>query len=63
VGRWFESNWGSQIQLINKEVIMTVVKGLTFSKALLGLQAGERLQREGWNGKNMWIASGEGASS
>ena len=34
---------------------MTVVKGLTFSKALLGLQAGERLQREGWNGKNMYL--------
>jgi hypothetical protein len=39
----------------------TVVRGLTFSKALLGLQAGERLQREGWNGKNMWIALGAGS--
>ena len=39
----------------------TVVKGLTFSKALLDLQAGERLQREGWNGKNMWIALGAGS--
>ena len=39
---------------------MTVVKGLTNSKALLGLQAGERLQREGWNGKNMWIALSPG---
>lgn len=42
---------------------MTVVKGLTFSKALLGLQAGERLQREGWNGKNMWIALGAGSTA
>ena len=41
----------------------TVVKGLTFSKALLGLQAGERLQREGWNGKNMWIALGAGSTA
>lgn len=39
----------------------TVVRGLTFSRALLGLQAGERLQREGWNGKNMWVALGAGS--
>lgn len=42
---------------------MTVVKGLTFSAALHGLQAGERLQREGWNDKNMWVTKGEGSGT
>lgn len=30
--------------------------GLTFGHALEGLQYGERMTREGWNGKDMWIA-------
>ncbi len=30
--------------------------GLSFSDALQELKAGQRLAREGWNGKNMWIA-------
>lgn len=29
---------------------------LTFEEALTALKAGARLQRAGWNGKNMWIA-------
>lgn len=30
--------------------------GLTFGHVLDGLQYGERFTREGWNGKDMWIA-------
>lgn len=30
--------------------------GLTFGHALDGLKYGERMTREGWNGKDMWIA-------
>lgn len=40
---------------------MTVVKSLNFSSALEALKAGHRVQREGWNGKNMWIALGAGS--
>lgn len=30
--------------------------GLTFGHVLEGLKYGERMTREGWNGKDMWIA-------
>ena len=29
---------------------------MTFSEALLCVKDGESVQREGWNGKGMWIA-------
>lgn len=28
----------------------------SFSEALLALKAGERVSRQGWNGKGMWLA-------
>ena len=40
---------------------MAVVKSLSFSSALSATLAGHRVQREGWNGKNMWIALGAGS--
>lgn len=33
----------------------TAVKGLTFGSALEAIKDGYRVQRSGWNGKNMWI--------
>lgn len=29
---------------------------MDFGKAILELKAGNRVQRAGWNGKNMWLA-------
>lgn len=29
---------------------------MTFGDALIGLKNGLKVSREGWNGKNMWIA-------
>ena len=29
--------------------------GLTFGDALIALKAGQRIQRQGWNGKGMWL--------
>ena len=31
------------------------MRGLTFGRALTHLKAGERIAREGWNGKDMWL--------
>lgn len=41
---------------------MTVVKGLTFGSALEAVKTGHRVQRSGWNGKNMWLALIKGAT-
>lgn len=35
---------------------VTMTKGLNFGQALEALKSGQRVCREGWNGKNMWIA-------
>lgn len=29
---------------------------MSFSEALVGLKAGSRITRKGWNGKGMWLA-------
>ncbi|MGH9345065.1 MAG: DUF2829 domain-containing protein [Terriglobia bacterium] len=31
-------------------------EALNFSQALEALKGGEKVQREGWNGKGMWLA-------
>jgi hypothetical protein len=36
------------------------MKNLNFGQALEALKQGARVAREGWNGKEMWIALGEG---
>lgn len=33
----------------------TELKALTFGEALAHIKAGERVYREGWNGKGMWL--------
>lgn len=35
---------------------MSSVVPMDFSSALLVLKKGKKVAREGWNGKNMWIA-------
>ena len=35
-------------------------KRMDFSKALEAMKSGGRVQRAGWNGKDMWIALGDG---
>lgn len=37
--------------------------GLTFGDAIRLLKQGKKLQRAGWNGKNMWIALSPGSSA
>lgn len=32
------------------------MKALTFGDALAALKQGKRVARDGWNGKNMWLA-------
>ncbi len=34
----------------------TQTKGFTFGDAIAALKNGKRVAREGWNGKNMWLA-------
>ena len=36
------------------------MKNLNFGQAIEALKRGEKVAREGWNGKGMWIALGEG---
>ncbi len=33
---------------------------MRFSEALEAMRGGEKVSREGWNGKGMWICQGEG---
>ncbi len=36
---------------------------LTFGQAIEAMNKGERVAREGWNGKKMWIAIGTGTKA
>ena len=40
-----------------REMCFCVAEGqMDFGDAIRALKSGERVQREGWNGKNMWLA-------
>ena len=39
---------------------MSTICCYSFSEALQALKDGYRVQRSGWNGKNMWVALGGG---
>lgn len=35
---------------------------ITFDQALIQLKAGQKVAREGWNGKGMWVSKGDGCT-
>lgn len=42
--------------VFERSYIELKVNGLDFGQALAVLKSGKRVAREGWNGKNMWLA-------
>ena len=48
--------------VFNEKYRQMGTKGLSFGQAIESAKAGEKIAREGWNGKNMWVASMSGMS-
>jgi hypothetical protein len=53
-------SWSPKEQFENAYI---EVEGLSFGKAIDAIKLGARVQREGWNGKDMWIAYSPGSPS